>query len=232
MSRPAVMRLDDYGLTLKELLALKDRLIKIRAHICYADRKPLFQYPPDVRKRKLRDIENELFNKLMEIWPSKDFEIIGTKSKPSGLSGKIKAEDLKKVLNKKIVEHIWIEEIDGLNKQKLPKEELWFAVKANFVIQIEGQCRGYQDIEERIVIVRAYDCNDAKKRLLKNFKDYDEPYLNKYGEMVRWHFDEVVDVYEMNEDTIDPKGTEVYSQFKRRRLIPEYEWHPLKESKN
>ena len=229
MSRPAVMRLDDYGLTLKELLALKDRLIKIKAHICYADRKPLFQYPPDIRKRKLGDIENEVFNKLIEIWPTTDFEIIGTKSKPSGISGKIKAEDLKKLLNKKLVEHIWIEEIDGYKKLSFQKEELWFAVKANFAIQIEGQCRGYQDIEERIMIVKAYDCTDAKKRVLKNFKGYGEPYLNKYGEMVRWHFDEVVDVYEMNEDSIDPKGTEVYSQFKRRRMKPEYEWHPLKE---
>lgn len=231
MAKPSIYGLDKYGLTLKELLALKERLISVRAHICYADRSPLFRFPPETRRKKSSDMQIDLFKKLREIWPSDDFEIIGSKTRPGGLSGQIKAADLPKLLKKNIVAHIWVENIDGIKKRKPEKKKLWFAVKAHFAIQIEGQTSGYQDVEERTVIVKAYDCNDAKKRLMKDFREYDSPHLNKYGYMVRWHFEKVVDVYEIIENTIDPNGTEVYSEFIRRRVKPELEWHPLKEMK-
>lgn len=229
--KPSIYGLDQYGLSLKELLSLKNRMVNIRADIAYVDRKPLFPFSPEIRKKKLHELEKELFEKLKNIWPSKDFEIIGSKRRPGGISDQIRAADLKRFLNRDFIDYIWIDKIEGVKKLKIRKKELWFAVKAYFAIQIEGQTIGYQDVEERIVIVKAFDSEDAEQRLIKDFREYDEPYLNKYGEMVRWHFEKVVDVYEMIEDTIDPKGTEVFYEFKRRRMKPEYEWHPLKEMK-
>ena len=35
----------------------------------------------------------------------------------------------------------------------------------------------------------------------------------------------------MNNDVIDPEGTEVYFEWKYRRMKPEYEWHPKYEKK-
>lgn len=229
--KPTIYGLDDYSLSLKELVSLKDRTVKLRAHIAYIDRKPLFPFTPEIRKKKLNEVEKGLFNKLRDIWPSKDYTVIGSKKRPGGISGQVRATDIRKFINKNFLQDISIEEIEGMRKRKLRKEKSWFAVKAHFEIQIEGQTKGFQEVEERIVIVRAVDCKDAQKRLIKNFKEYDEPYLNKYGEMVRWHFEKVIDIYEMNVDTIDPKGTEVFYEFIRRRMKPEYEWQPLKETK-
>lgn len=227
--KPTIYGLDDYGLSLKELVSLKDRTVKLRAHIAYINRKPLFPFTPGIRKKKLNEAEKRLFNKLKDIWPSKDYTVIGSKKKPGGISGHLRATDIRKFVNKNFLQDIWIEEIEGMRKRKIRKGKLWFAVKAHFAIQIEGQIKGFQEVEERIVIIRAVDCKDAKKRLIKDFKKYNDPYLNKYGEMVRWHFEKVVDIYNMNADIIDPKGTEVFYEFIRRRMKPAYEWHPLKE---
>lgn len=227
----SVCGLGDFGLSLRELIALKDRMIKVRVHCAYGEQEPLFPFSPDIRRKKMDVVKGDLFFKLRGIWPSKGYTVIGSKKRPSGISGTIRATDIRKFTNKDFVHDIWIEEIEGIRKLKLRKEKSWFAVKALFAIQIEGQTKGFQEVEECIVIVSAFDCKDAEKMLIKDFKKYDDPYLNKYGEMVRWHFEKVVDVYDMNVDTIDPKGTEVFYEFIRRRMKPEYEWHPLKEIK-
>jgi hypothetical protein len=93
-------------------------------------------------------------------------------------------------------------------------------------LQVEGQTSGLQEVEDRFVLVKARSFKDAEERLRPEWERYAQPYINLEGELVRWQLEEVVDVYDVMEDTIDSEGTEVYSSFSFRRMKPEYEWHP------
>jgi hypothetical protein len=42
--------------------------------------------------------------------------------------------------------------------------------------------------------------------------------MNVYGELVRWKLVEVQDVYEIYEDEIDSRGTEVFSRLRKNPL--------------
>jgi hypothetical protein len=50
------------------------------------------------------------------------------------------------------------------------------------------------------------------------------PKENRYGQLVRWQLVEVLDVYELFDDEISPKGTEVFSRLRSRRMKPAYAW--------
>ena len=80
--------------------------------------------------------------------------------------------------------------------------------------------------EDRFVLVHASTFEDAKKRLKKQWREYSTPYLNSNGEMVSWSFEKVIDVYDTTEVELDPAGAEVYSKLGKRRMRPEYVWHP------
>ncbi len=93
-------------------------------------------------------------------------------------------------------------------------------------IQIESQVDGTVHVEDRLVLVKARDIEEAKRRLQRVWSRYAEPYMNSAGYLVRWQLIAIRDVQELSDGTIDPRGTEVYSQIRRVRMRPEYRWHP------
>jgi hypothetical protein len=68
------------------------------------------------------------------------------------------------------------------------------------------------------VLVRANDADDAKRKLQREWSKYAEPYLNSNGYLVRWQLVDVRDDYQLFEDTLDPRGTEVLSRLRKARL--------------
>jgi hypothetical protein len=52
--------------------------------------------------------------------------------------------------------------------------------------------------------------------------------LNPYGYLVRWRLEKITNVYDLCEDHIDSRGTEVYSQLKSRRVQSKSAWRPRK----
>ncbi len=122
---------------------------------------------------------------------------------------------------------VWVRKIQGLRRRRQSTAQLeWFAVWGRVAIQVEGQVSGYQTVEDRVLLVKASSERDAKRRLVKEWKSYAEPYLNSEGYMVRWLLEEVLDVYALMDEEIDENGTEVYSRLRNRRMRPEYQWHP------
>lgn len=117
-----------------------------------------------------------------------------------------------------------VDRIAGLRKVRERLKLNWYSVRARIAIQVEGQTKGLQGIEDRIVMVRARSLSDASKRLENEWQAYAEPYLNSYGELVRWQLEEILDIYAITSD-IDPKGTEVWSSLRNRRMKKEFEWH-------
>ena len=115
----------------------------------------------------------------------------------------------------KQIAYIWIDKIQGVKPIKQKTRKRYFGVFARFVLRVEGCKDGLQEYEDRLLIVMATGYKDAERRLKKEFRNYGKPYLNLDGEIVRWKFEEVLDVFDTGCDVIDPNGTEVYSIYGR-----------------
>lgn len=94
------------------------------------------------------------------------------------------------------------------------------------MIQVEGRRRGLLDCEDRIVLVRAWNEADARRRCQKEFDRYGRPYLGATNLLVRWRFEDVTDVYSLAPFRMDDPVIEVYSKPRRRRLRPGDVWRP------
>jgi hypothetical protein len=116
--------------------------------------------------------------------------------------------------------------IEGRSQNPRRHGPRWFCVWGVVAVQIEEQVQGFITLEDRLVLVRANDPDDAQHKLQGKWSKYAEPYLNPNGYLVRWQLVNVRDVYELFEDTLDPRGTEVYSRLRKARLRPEYRWRP------
>jgi hypothetical protein len=107
-----------------------------------------------------------------------------------------------------------------LRKRKLRpnRQKKWYAVQAQFAVEIEGQTRGLQTVEERIILVKAASAEEAERKAHEDFAIYSEPYLNDDYQVVRWQFEAILDIYDTNERGTLHDGMEVFSVFKKRRL--------------
>jgi hypothetical protein len=129
------------------------------------------------------------------------------------------------------VKDVMIDTIEG-RRQRFRRSGLaWFCVWGVIAIQIEGQTKGSLDLEDRLVLVKANDTDDAQRRLQKRWTRYAEPYMNPDGYLVRWQLISIRDVYPLFDQAIDPRGTEVYSKLRKVRMRPEYRWRPEKRAR-
>ena len=232
----SIYNLDDYGLTYSKFLRLKN-LVKIKIRLKYPKQENFFPFKPDDRRIKINEALKQGYDKLVKILPHQKYRSIKAAKGYRGVEIVMLPKEVKKLENKNYIDSVWIEEIEGLRKKKkkIKREKLWYAVRANFSIQIEDFKGGLHQYEDRIIVVKAYDHEDAEKVAEKEFREYsDNPYLNTDLRMVRWHYEKITDVFEMLSvcnDKFSPSGTEVYSKFRMRKLKPEYEWHPIKKYK-
>jgi hypothetical protein len=68
---------------------------------------------------------------------------------------------------------------------------------------------------------------EAEQKVRREFKNYEKPYLNPYGQMVRWTFDYIEESYHTYISDKDDftKPIEVFSKLKGRRLKKENIWN-------
>jgi hypothetical protein len=137
----------------------------------------------------------------------------------------LRVADLDRIRRLPGVGHIWVRGVEGLRRSRGKPQEEWFAVRGRVMIQVEGQKKGLQSYEDRILLVRAPSSRDAERRAVREFFDYAKlVYLNRAGRMIRWKLEKIIDVYETDMKDLDPKGTEVWSSLHSRRMRKEYEW--------
>ena len=229
--------LRDYGLTYPQFLKLNKK-VKIVINLKYPKYEKFYIYSPEDRRKKINEVLKREYDSLVKILPNKDLKKNVFKKGIISVEAELLSSCVKLLENRKFIESIRIEKIDGLKKKKKKekREKLWYAVRANFSIQIEGFKGGLHQYEDRIIIVKAYDHEDAEKVAEKEFKEYcGEPYLNTDLRMVRWQYEKITDVFELlsvYKDKFEHSGTEVYAKFRMRKLKPEFEWHPIKKYKN
>ena len=116
--------------------------------------------------------------------------------------------------------------VQGLRSRRRPKQDdEWYCVRARVAVQVEGEAKGLQTIEDRFVLVMAGSFRDAERRLQRHWREYATPYLNPEGQLVRWQCEEILDVYATGDTDVDTRGFEVYSKLGSRRMKPRHVWH-------
>lgn len=216
--------LSDWGLSLAALSRLGDCLVRLKAYVRHPREAALFRLPPETRCEAIRKARLQRYRALVAWWPNSDHEPIGRRREPVGVRGLLPARLVPRLRSLPLGD-VWIENIEGQRRlPPKPQAPEFFAVQARFGIQVEGRTRGMQQYEDRIVLVQASTPDEAVTRLRKPFATYGSPYLNPRGHMVRWAFEKVLDVYSTSEERIDPAGTEVFSQLRKRRMRPEHVW--------
>lgn len=129
------------------------------------------------------------------------------------------------------VNHLMLDTVEGRRKRLRRSGLGWFSVLGVVAIQVEGQVKDSLDLEDRLMLVKANDPEDAQRRLQRMWSRYAEPYMNSAGYLVRWQLISVRDVYTLPDEAIDPRGTEVYSKLRRARMQPESRWRPEKKAR-
>jgi len=220
-----LLGLDSYGLTVRDLRRLGERPIEISLSLRPPGFAPLFPLAPAERNAWLGKYLDAALARVRDRWPGKEIVPRGGVL-PWSSDSVVAARDLPRILRFAELSTVHVTRIRGLRKKREPRPLSFYAVRARIAIQVEGQTEGFQQVEDRIVLVKARSFEDAERRLASEWQSYAEPYLNPYGERVRWQLEEVVDVYDLLTDEIDPRGTEVYSSLSRRKMRPDREWHP------
>ncbi len=225
--------LKKFNLTPSAFFRLKNRRVTIRVYLKNRDiNAKIVSLEPKKRRPYQVKRWQRWSAQLQKTFPLSNFTPDSTGDLPSSLATTLSIPDIKRLVELPCVHSILIERISGYPRRKELQHSLsWYCVRALVAIQIEGQTRGNQSVEDRFVIVRAFSFKDAERRLQREWCDYATPYLNSDSRLVRWQLDKVVDVYEIYGDEIDPNGTEIYSQLISRRMKPAYQWQPRRQGR-
>jgi len=239
--QPYVWGLDEYQLSRSSLRALGDSIVEVEVTLPVSP----YVYPSLKIYKKLLPLNPEDRCKLQEKWSETkfkklckeiDIESFGIlkfdNGNPYGVKISVPAKDSHKLFKLKNADMVKIRRILGRKKKRIQSkdESQFYAVKARFSFQTEGETKGLQLTEERIIAVRARTEKEAERVARRRLQEDDFPFLLGNGYFERLHFESILRVYDMLEYPLDPKGSELYSQFKDRRMKPEFEWHPRREN--
>lgn len=205
-----------------------ERLVDISIYLVYPDILTLVDYAPAIRKKMIDRDQKEKLRTLIKTGYFEKYTLNGTMRRPRGIKVKVLYSLLPKIEKLDFVQNIFINHIDGAVKAKPVNVKQLFCVKMTVVIEIEGIGSGFQNIEDRLVLIKAKSSEDAYKKLEKKKDDYSQPYLNSDGRLVRWRIESFDDCYETNIRNVDElnnnDGVEVYSKLRKRKQKKENIW--------
>ncbi len=205
------------------------RSVEVSIHPKYLDIKTVYHLSPKDRKTKVAEDKKRKIEKIIKLNLFTSYEITGTPGNPSGLKAKMPFMALSKLNKVASVAYIFITKVDKA-KRKISKASLeFYCVKMTVVIEIEKRKKGIQTIEDRMVLIKAKSFDDAYRKMEKVKNKNVEPYLNNYGELVRWRIESLDDCYKTDihspDDLNNPEGIEVYSKLMGRRLTNDRVWN-------
>jgi Domain of unknown function (DUF4288) len=218
--------LTEYGLTPKGFSKLGARSVRFNVQLKGIPLARLVNKLPRQRDADLRAALKRQYAQLVRAFPEGELTSRDERKGSWTLDGKLPASRVADLAARPEVAWVWVEAIAGRRKQRERPKLSWFCVWGVVAIQIEGQKKGTLDLEDRLMLVKAYDADDAVKRLRPEWAKYAKPYLNPKGYLVRWKLISVQDVYDLLEDELSPKVIEVYSRLRAVKMKPEYQWLP------
>jgi hypothetical protein len=228
--RQRVFGLDDYRLTVKALTRLGQRPVRLSIQLTGRTTASLLHVRPKQRDALLRETLTRQLSRLRRDFPTIDFVSRDTRKASWQIDAVVPAARVYDLARRRDVRDVWVNDIEGRRKRPRKMGLSWFCVWGVVAIQVEGNT-GSLNLEDRFVLVKARFAEDAQKRLERMWAGYAEPYLNPHGYLVRWQLIAIRGVYDLFEDTIDPRGTEVYSRLRRVRMRPEFLWRPERTRK-
>jgi hypothetical protein len=206
----------------------EERIIYLSIYFKYPEIDSLISKIPQERKLIISNDLRQKYKSLVHEFIFKDFEIIGSSMKPRGIKVKAPFSLLKIIAERDEIETIFIENIQNAKKIKNITKPKYFCIKMTIAIEVEGKINGLQDFEERFVLIKAKSSDEAIMKLEKNNDEYSKPYLNPYGQLVRWRMESIDDCFETDIDNLKEfnksEGVEVFSRLKSRRLTKERIW--------
>jgi hypothetical protein len=227
---PCVLGLDAFGLSLLALTRLGSRKVRFSVQLAGKTAIQLWHHAPKRRDVLLRQALEQQLMRLRRDFEGTEFISRGKNKASWTIDTCMPARRVVEVAAKRYVKHVALDTIEGRRQKRVRPTLGWFCVWGVVAIQIEGESHGFLDLEDRLVIVRAYNAEDAQHRLESHWRQYAEPYMNPEGALVRWQLVSVQDVFGLYDDAIDPNGTEVYSRLRKARLRPEHRWSPTSKT--
>ena len=192
----------------------------------YPDVESLKPYSVDQRRALVCQYFKDQLIVVKANYPTRNYQIIGTRSKPRGITGQLTGQQLSELESNQQIQWMSVEQVEGIHKiEKQPEGETcalpyYYSVKGLFVAQFDDLdiSTGVQLTEERIVLVQALNWDEAKQKARIEFDKYcaGEYFTSSYH-FTKWKFLNILDIY-VGETSIDPEGTEVFSKWKRRKL--------------
>jgi hypothetical protein len=216
-----------FGLTVGALRRLGQRRVRVRVYLrSFEVTKRIAALAPADRHPYLQRQANRWVASLRERYPHTDWRIDdGARGISAWLEGSVFSPEVPRIATEPGVQSVVLLAVPGRRRQRTVRSTPWFCVRARVVIQVEGEERGLQTVEDRFMLVRAASAEDAERRLLPKWREYAKPYLNPNGQLVRWKFEEVTDIYEaVLEDDENLDMAEVFSHLRGRRMRPEFVW--------
>lgn len=214
--------LEDFDLREEDLIGCcAEKQLEVSIHLeYYKDVDNLRELTPKERRLIIcKDLRQKL-KELVKILPHNSFKLTGTRINPRAISILLTGAELLK-LRDLTAEAIFIRSIEGhVKKEQLPVES-YYCVKALFACVVEGfdYTNSIQVVEERILLLKAFNFEDAGQRAMVEFNEYaSKSHLNTDYRFVKWEFVKVIDIYDVGETEIENTGTEVFSVWKRRKI--------------
>ena len=221
-----VRGLGDYRLTVAGLARLGRRAVAFSVQLNGVPLANLIPLPPRERDARLRATLKRQLTNLIHRFPRAALRSRNPHKGSWTVDGTLPANQIRRLASQPEVADIWVSAIEGRSRSRRRAKERWFCVWGIVAIQVEGQQSGAMQVEDRFVLVKAYDDQDATSRLRPEWRQYAEPYLNPQGYLVRWQLVDIKGIFPLHDDRLTPAGTEVYSQLRTVKMKPEYRWQP------
>ncbi|WP_158861006.1 DUF4288 domain-containing protein [Lunatibacter salilacus] len=208
-----------------------EKLADVNIILFDANRDGFMDISPETRKVIIKTTLQKSYASLKKDFKLKNSKIIlGTRVEPRVINDKIILKSVFSLKDKTYVKHLVINSIEGVEAKEVSQAaptDRYFSVKARFGILIEGQTNGLQTYEESIILIKAANENEAEERANVLLPESEKPYLGSEKRFVWFRFEEVLNVTGyMDIPRIEPdlEGTEVYYEWKKRKLPPENTW--------